>query len=318
MDIVKIYQDYNVPHITEGNKHCANGWVQTHCPYCTGSKNFHLGWNINESYFNCYRCGWHPPIQTISLLTGIAVPKLKAILPQYGVTTYKAKKPVKRLKKPLILPTSTTPLTRYHKKYLEGRGYDAEKLEKRWGLLSTGPLSNIKGTPYKHRILIPYNWNSEMVTFDTRDVTGKQEDKYKACPKEREKLERKEILYGNQEAWGSVGICVEGATDVWVFDNDYEGASFATSGIKFTQRQVQKIAQIFQVVFVVFDGEPQAKKQARKLVSELTLRGVIAKTVLLPKEIDPGSMPQKEANVFVKKLMEEGNQLLLEKWTKKS
>ena len=86
-------------------------------------------------------------------------------------------------------------------------------------------LDNIN---YSHRIIIPYIWNSEIVSFDARDATNKQLNKYQACPLEREIVEHKRILYGTQEMWTDTGICVEGTTDVWRLGTD----SFATSGIK--------------------------------------------------------------------------------------
>jgi hypothetical protein len=305
MDIIRLLNDFNVPFATEGEKHTAPGWANMNCPFCVGSSGLHLGFNIQDEYFTCYRCGWKPMLKTVATLISVSTHEAGIILQRYGINTTVVRSAVKTQEKPLILPSGVSPLTTAHKKYLTGRGFDADDIEQKWKLQSTGPISQIDGSPYKHRILFPYMWNGQMVTFDTRDVTDKATEKYKACPKEREVLHRKSILYGNQEAWtDGVGICVEGPTDVWRFGEK----SFAVSGISFTPAQVREIAKVFKVVFIVFDGksetsqELQAQQQARKLRGELKFRGV--KTEIVPLNLgDPGAMVQRKADQFVKNLL---------------
>ena len=119
-----------------------------------------------------------------------------------------------------------------------------------------------------------------------------------ACPKERERIHHKHILYGKQEEWKSTGICVEGITDVWRFGI----IAFATFGIEYTPVQLRQIAKTFQRVPVVFDGEEsQSIKQANKLVADLKFRGVDAFRVDI--DGDPGSMSQEEANYLIKQLI---------------
>lgn len=299
MDIFRLLQDFNVDHATEGEKHTRNGWVNMKCPFCTGSSGLHLGFNLEDEYFTCYRCGWHPPVQTISNLINVSLPETAIILQRYGNIPFTVKTAVKRKEMPLILPTGLQPLTNQHRTYLNNRGFDADVLEKKWKLQSTGIMSRIDNISYKHRIFIPYNWNGVLGTFDTRDVTGKATNKYQACPVDRETYHRKSILYGNQEAWtDGIGVCVEGPADVWRFGDK----AFATSGISFTPAQIRLIAQIFKTVFIVFDFEPQAQAQARKLRGELRFRGVRTEVVPL-KFGDPGEMTQRKANEFVKNLL---------------
>lgn len=181
------------------------------------------------------------------------------------------------------------------------REYNPSKLEKIWGLKGTGPLSYLQEGKdeydYRFRIFIPIMWNGEMVSFDTRDITGFAEAKYKACPVDREIKERKKILYGNQEAWGNIGICVEGPSDVWRLGE----SAFATSGISYTQEQVKEMARIFKKVAVVFDDEPQAIAQGRKLVKDLQFRNVEAYQVKI--KGDPGDMSSNDAKKLVKSIL---------------
>lgn len=300
MDIIRLYRDFGVDHRTEGHKHCRPGWVNTECPFCSSkagaNPGLHLGWNIKDAYYFCWRCGWHPPIRTISELISMPDYDVKKILPNYDADlTVIRQKEFK--KQDFQLPSGLVSLQKNHKKYLKNRGFDPDELVDKWKIQGTGPISNLGHTSYKHRIFIPFYWNGHIVSFDSRDITGKQQNKYQACPKEFEAMEHKKILYGNQEKWDpDLGICVEGPTDVWRLGEQ----AFAVSGIKFTPAQVRCIATVFKRVAVIFDDEAQAQVQAKKLVAELKFRGVNAFNVFI--EGDPGSMTQKEANLLIKKL----------------
>ena len=105
------------------------------------------------------------------------------------------------------------------------------------------------------------------------------------------------ILYGNQEKWKSTGICVEGPTDVWRLGS----AACAVSGIKYTQQQVRQLKNAFKRIAVVFDDDPQAVVQAKKLVTDLKERNVDA--FRIPITGDPGSMDQEDANYLVKQII---------------
>ncbi len=303
MDILQFYQDYGIRCMTEGHKHCRPGFVNTPCPFCTGNEGLHLSFNLTNNYFVCWRCGWHSVPNTIAKLLNVNYQSAKEIAKQYGsYNSISTQAKVIIHKKAFRLPSHSLPLQKNHKQYLEKRGFDPDKLEKQWGLLGTGPVSTLDKLSYKHRIIIPFVWNNEQVSFDSRDITGKALNKYQACPLEREFIPHKEIIYGNPKSWGSIGICVEGPTDVWRMGD----LSFATSGIKFTPKQIRTISKIFKRVAVCFDGpsetskELEAYNQANILVSELRFRGVDAFRVDI--KGDPGSLPQSEADYLVKQL----------------
>jgi hypothetical protein len=228
---------------------------------------------------------------------GLSQIELQKLVVNYGINrslvSIKSKD-----KKEFAFPTNVTDfLYESHKKYLSKRDFDPIMLQEIWGIKSLSPDSKLDGISYAHRILIPYNWNGQTVSFDSRDVTGKQSNKYQACPKEREEVEHKRILYGNQEAWGSTGIGVEGCTDVWRLGE----RACAVSGIKFTHAQVRVIANTFKKFAVVFDDESQAQAQAGKLVAELKARGVHAWKEKI--KGDPGGLTNKEAKQLVKTIL---------------
>lgn len=299
MDITRLFQDFSIETAGEGHKHNRPGWTNIECPFCTGTHaGYHLGWNIHGEYFFCWRCGWKPPVKTISTLLKIPYTQAENILDQYSVNKTKVKT-IEKGKKEFKLPSRLKPINKRVRRYLKERGFRPRTIEKLWKIKMTEHISKLDYYDYRFRIFIPYFWNNQIVTFDTRDYTEKAEDKYKACPKEREIFERKNILYGNQEFWGDVGICVEGPTDVWNF-GPY---SFAVSGIQFTTNQVRLIAQIFKRVWIVFDAEQEAQRQANKLMKELRFRGVECDNIVLEAGMDPGNMPRKQAKELVNKLL---------------
>lgn len=299
MDIEQLLQDFGIHYQTEGHKHCRPGWVNIPCPFCTGNPGLHLGITKDGSTAYCWRCNWKPLPKAIATLLKVNEEQAKEIIRQYGGKPKTRKTTQLKVgKKPFKLPSETGPLQERHKKYLRRRRFDPDYLEQEWDLMATGPTSKLNGIDYKHRILIPIYWNGEIVSFQTRDITGKSNIKYKACPKEREKVNHQEVFYAHPKNQpGTTAICVEGVTDVWRFGSQ----SIATFGIEFTRKQLQILAKSLQQMAVVFDDDPQAVVQANRLVSELRFRGVKAWQVTIAG--DPGDMSNKKAREFVKQII---------------
>jgi len=298
MDILKLYNDHAIPFVTEG-KNYSSGWLNTNCPFCNDTSG-HLGFKLDEGYFHCWKCGHHFPDQTIAKLLNITETEARILLKQYNSSfSISDVEPVKEIRvKSHKLPSGTMPLQANHKTYLEKRNFDPDFLEQEWRLLGTGPISKLDELDFKHRLIIPIIWDRKQVSFTARDITDKHKLKYLTCPKDRELIFHKSIIYGKQEYWKKAGICVEGPTDVWKMGRN----SFCTFGIKYTQMQVRKMADLFRRIVVMFDNEPQAQSQADKLVAELRFRGVDAKRIECPAN-DPGSMKQEEADYLAKQLI---------------
>lgn len=299
MDIIQLYDDFSLDYKTSGqHKHVRTGYVNVECPFCTGNPGYHLSYHLHNEYFVCWRCGWKSSEYAISGILKISINEAKNIIEQYGGTSEVTYTKKEHNTKPFTLPSEIVPLQKSHKNYLIGRNFDPDKLERVWGITGTRAYSKIEKLSYKNRIIIPFMWDGKIVSFDSRDITGKALNKYQACPLEREIIPHKEILYGKQEKWKDRIIVVEGPTDVWRFGVN----SVATSGIKFTNKQIRVIAKRFKTVFVCFDGgEHQALEQANLLVSELKFRGVDCKRIDIIG--DPGNMEQSEANYLVKQLI---------------
>ena len=295
MKILELYRDHSVHYKTEGHKHTRPGWVNVPCPFCTGNPGYHLGARLDGSQFVCWRCGGKAPKKAIAGILKIEENEAVQIIRQYGGVSKAKEVKRKPRAKSLKKPTGVGPLGKRHRKYLERRGYDPDILESIWDLEGTGPLSKLDNISYKHRIYTPIYWDGKEVSFQTRDITEKHQAKYMACPEAREVIPHKSILYGKQEAWGDVGIAVEGITDVWRLGTN----AFATFGIKFTPKQVRAMAKQFSRVIILFDPDPQAIKQAKILENELAFRGVEVVNEFI--ETDPGDMTEEEAISLVRR-----------------
>lgn len=298
MDAIRLYRDFHIAHWTEG-KNVGIGWANIRCPFCDDQSN-HLGFHLTQHYYSCWRCGSKPTIKTIAKLLNMPYGQAQQVHRQYGGTRRAV--PSQDLKvqiglRVFQLPTGSVPPSPLHLSYLESRGLNARRVVEEWNLLGTGPVSFLDEADYKHRLIAPIFWNGEIVSFQSRDITDRAELRYKACLKEREAVHHKHILYGKQQEWNEIGICVEGIADVWRLGP----TSFAAFGTEVTGRQVRAISEYFRRVVVLFDNEPQAIGQADKLVAELRFRGVDAWRINV--EGDPGDLTEEAANHLVTELM---------------
>jgi 5S rRNA maturation endonuclease (ribonuclease M5)/transposase-like protein len=304
--IEDLFHDFGVDTAPEGHKHSRPGWVNVECPFCSGEhEGYHLGYNIDEKYFYCWRCGrenTYSITNTIAKIIGVDKKFASKLAKQYDIYSKKRRKTnhvVTVNRKPHKLPTDTRDMTKRHKRYIEKRGFDPDLIEQQYGVLGTGPASVLDNISYKHRILIPIYYKGEQVSFQARDITGKSQKRYLACPKVREKIDHKHTLYGYDQCKSDTAIVVEGFFDAWRFPR----YAVATYGIEYTREQLILLSQ-FNRVITIFDPDEkgkQSQKQAKKLRKELTFRGVKCDNVIL--NADPADTPQEEADYLLKQLI---------------
>lgn len=305
MGIEKLLQDYGIPYVTESEHHHASAdWINIHCPFCAGSKNFHLGINLYQpTSSHCWRCGGHSTASVLSRILNISTEKAKNLIQEYAGPTVTIRKKAEEPRVSIFPIKFPQPyfehLNEAGKRYLERRGFDPEKLEKKWKLKQTGPISFLDKISYGNRIIIPIHWDGQLVSFQTRDITGKLDKRYLACSMKREIIHHKHIVYGKEEKWSKYPalIVVEGVVDVWKLGS----SAVATFGTSFTMEQVLALSRIHNKFFIVYDNEPQAQQQARKLAVKLKALGkkVFIETV----DTDPGDMDLSDARHFVKQLL---------------
>ena len=184
-----------------------------------------------------------------------------------------------------------------HRKYILSRGYSPKKIQKVWGqLYGTGFYG-----AYKYRLIIPIIFNGKLISYQGRDITGKQELRYKNCPKPQEVKHIKDVVYGYDQAYGgdSVVVC-EGVMDVWRLGP----GSVATFGIDYTRKQVMLIGRSFKNRFIFYDSaDRQALVQANKLAESLSIYPGKIEVIKCTESDDPGELSDSSAKKIMKELL---------------
>lgn len=296
LKITELLNEYNIPYANPGNTHYLDGWVNIKCPHCNSSK-YLLGYNLHHGYFNCWQCGFHSEYDTLTKLLSLPSNQIKSIMQEHkGIIKPDSFRTEKKKADKCELPYGTldyfpTP----HDKYLRNRGFSKENLEALWGIRATG----YKGS-YAHRIIIPIEYNGELVSYQGRDVTGESKLRYKACPSAEEVLDHQSIVYGLDQAKQiSKDKCllVEGVFDAWRMGY----GAVSCFGITYTDSQIYLLAKNFKKVYIMFDNEFNAQIQANKLGMELAFRGIGFEKVPCSAK-DPAELKQYEADKIMKEL----------------
>jgi len=282
-------KDAHIEHTNQGQKATKNR-VQVHCPFCTGSRKYHLGIHLTHGYANCWRCGPHSILSTITKLLHVSWSEAYKIIDEYkDVGNVKVVKSSRIINENVKIPCVLEPLKDRHKKYIADRDFDVDNIVSTWGVQSTGPLSI-----YKHRIFIPIFYRGEIVSYQCR-YTGNDEDvsRYLTCKPTDEKVFHKSILYGLDNAVSDTIVVVEGATDAWRLGP----GAVATFGTNYMPEQVYQISK-YKYVYLLFDPEKTAAKQGEKLGNELAFLNCEVELLDMSSTgySDPGSMSQDDAN----------------------
>lgn len=293
----KFLLDYKIDHIESGNKHCKRGWVNVHCPFCEGSRDYHLGVNLIGGYGNCWRCKGKSLPAVVQALTQCSWAEAYKIVKLYGGRLTQSSKILYKTtgfdsSVEVELPGGCGPLTKKHKNYLEGRDFDADWLEEMYDLKGTGPVGD-----YKHRIIAPITWDGNLVSYQGRDVTGKSGLKYKACCQDDEAMDHKNTLYGIDIVKGQSVIVVEGIADAWRLGP----GSVATFGTSFKPTQVRMLKERFTRIFLLYDSEKTAQANARILAVQLASMGKEVEILHLDQG-DPGEMSQDDADNLMREV----------------
>ena len=303
MSFQRLCHDLRIPfEAAEDSSKVQPGWVGLTCPYCH-SHGPHLGVNLEGWGTNCWICGPHPIDEVLSRITGRPLPQIWELIREHrGKSTGRrsrvtstdtnAKIKINRLR----FPSGCGEITKSHRRYLKSRRFDPDHLVQEWGILGTGPAAFLDKINFSYRLVAPIRWKGQVVSFQSRDVTGRSKLKYLTCPPHREVHSHKDILYGQPDRWGEVGICVEGITDVWRLGP----LAFATFGVQLRSRQVLVMVKQFKRVVILFDAEEAAQVRARKLASRL--RGAGIEVPVETVDTDPADLTDQEAQQLVRQL----------------
>lgn len=297
-DIVRFYQDHKIDYSTEG-KNCQEGWVNICCPFCEDKSN-HLGIQINKpTKVKCWRCGSHNLLEVLENFTD---KKVSVIYREYEteknaldsvVIEKKVGKSYKEIVDEFYDNSESIPkffqANNPYIKYIVNRKF-TNKLEDDWGI-----RAGIESGDYRYRLMIPIFHDGQIVSFQGRDITGKQEEKYKTCAG----TYINNYLYGLGYIHNDRVIICEGVTDVWRLG---KGNAVATFGINFSNEQIKLlIKQNIKRALIYFDSEHQAQEQALKLKGTLEMFNIECLNFTI-KELDPADLNKKEVSDVIKLL----------------
>lgn len=300
-DAESFLQDYRINYY-EGDyhhPHCRPGWIQIECPICSGNPGLHLGFNIQDGYAVCWRCGFKNIDYIIRALTGCSYSEATRIRRKYGgekiIRRYE-RAPKENPKINVKFPPGTKKINTRHKRYLESRNFDPNEIIMQWDIKGTGRLGRDK-----NRIIVPIYFNDALCSYTGRSIIEIDGiERYITCDKDNERRHHKYCLYGYDKVPFNTVLIVEGVTDVWRMGIGTVG----TFGIKFTKTQVLLIANKFKKAFVLFDEtDPQAIEQGEKLTIELAALGCESEQIFTGLDKDPGNFTNDEANYIIRELL---------------
>jgi len=255
-----------IPFSTDG-KNVQSGWVAINCPFCDDHSN-HMGINPDTGGVNCWRCpAKGTVIMVVSKLKGIsshsAISELKKFTHRElsnRERTFNPDRMAEDNQQVKINFETSKSSDKYHIEYLRGRGFDPDYLTQHYKLQFTGPLEN----DYRMRIIVPIYMHRRLVSFTTRDITGRAHIPWLHGKPEHVILSPKECLY-NIDSVDDTALVLEGASDVWRMGD----GAVATFGDKYTPEQVRLLRNVKRA-FVLFDTEEAAQENASKLAYDLS------------------------------------------------
>ena len=292
-DILRFYQDNKVDYYLDG-KNVMEDWVNVCCPFCDDKSN-HLGVYLkNTTKIKCWRCGQH---SLPSLLEQFSDKDVKFLYKEYLAdgeeVVYKKKEKTSVDSdeiESMFAENSQNNLTDHYMRYLAAREFLALDMYNEWGVRGGHMMGD-----YKYRLMIPILHGGKIVSFQGRDVTEQQDDKYKTC----RGTYVNDYLYGLDYITGDSCIVMEGVTDVWRIG---KGKGVCTFGINYSQKQVKLlIDKGIKKVMIFFDSEHQAQEKAEKLKGELELFDIEVLNFTI-KDKDPADLSDGEVKKIIKLL----------------
>lgn len=264
----------------------SRGWINVSCPYCHDT-GLHLGFNISGGYCNCFRCGGHDLVETLSLLLRLTPFQIKNLIKKYtnsaSIKMAHSNKPEEK-EIEIVLPGE--PLSKRHRQYLSRRKFDPDFLMEKYGIKGTG----IAADKWCWRIIIPIYYRNRLVAFQGRDITGQAKNKYESSGQSESIINPKRILYNLDNCKKDSVIVVEGIFDCWRIGDD----CVATLGTSLHEEQVILMVRRFKEVFLLFDPEEEAQNRAEFYGEKLASFGMVVYVINTELDRDPGDMNDKE------------------------
>ena len=294
IDFRAIGHRYGIPIIDGGHHHCAAGWLQTHCPFCSPGSGFHLGFSLERGNFHCWRCGGHRVMEVLAKLCG-GEASAKEAVSKYREGSRQILPTIPVRLRTAWIPRGIRPLRPAHLHYLKGRKFNPDLLVKEWGLLGTDGLSELG---WRWRVIFPIqNREGNTIAYGGRAIGKGVKPKYRFPTNRQFTQDPRGVLYGIDRVEGDAVVICEGPTDVWRLGP----GAVALMGVDWKTEQADALKG-FRRRYIMLDPDPAGKRKAEDLAHWLAMYSGETEIIEdLP--CDPGDLPQREADQIMKELI---------------
>jgi DNA primase len=284
MNIKQFLNENGIDYST-GGKNVSKGWIGVRCPFCDDTSD-HFGIRLKDFRTRCWKCGLHSFPKYLVEVLGLSWREAKETIQDLDDA------PDEPVRYPnqgrIVLPRECTDeFPKIHLKYLKNRGFNPRKLIRKYNLKACYTTGK-----YAYRIIIPIYDNGRLITWTSRDVTGKQ-SRYRAASIEESAVDPSEAIYNfdNVKEYHDAFL-VEGPTDVWKMGD----GSFCFMGVKYSQKRFARIIEKnIRNLFIFYDQDRTGNSNARQIAKLLAPLVKKVRVVKLNNNFakgcdDPGSM----------------------------
>lgn len=293
MNIQQLLEDNNIQCWTEG-KNVSKNHINIQCPFCDDDSN-HLGINIYNYKCNCWKCGPKSLITVFKRLLGLTYTQTKDLIESLDKSRLRHHNKVQIIQpnNKVLFPEGIAKIfPKKYIQYLKDRGFNKPKdIIKKYKLMVCG----FDCDDYKFRIIIPIIMNNQIVSFTGRDITNKQEPKYKNATIKESIIDLKECIFNydtlksNKDAF-----LVEGPFDVMKLGD----GSFCFLGVKLTDERLNKIIEKLKYkqinnLYIFRDPDETGRKSSKYNMKLLgSLKNIVKKTHIIKSNLnkDPGEL----------------------------
>lgn len=275
------------------------------CPYCPSKgkspdTKFHLGINFKTGNFKCFRCN---TAGTLHDLQQHIKGALSFGVHDYGSTSLEDLK--NRLNSTLKLKEDPTydldqfswPIseddTPVAYKYVKERGFSDEEMrvyDLRVGRAYFEGENQIK--KWSGRVLFPYYEDGDVTFVVGRAYTGK-DPKYLNSPTGKDR-----VVYGIERVQNRTAILCEGFISAKAAERHSGVSGLSTLGKTLSPRQLTRIQQTCDTVFVCLDGTDDVLRSERSRINRQLIRAKIKVYEVLMRHGDPDDEPAEFIRAF--------------------
>ncbi len=284
IDAEGLLTEVGIEYATHGKNIGAGGWLGVTCPKCGDTSN-HAAVTPDGGGWTCWSCGGKGSItKLIQVLSKGNYTAIQKIVRQYSDKFYHGSHDTEMQKVPDITLPGDAMLSSGTKAYLRNRGFQPTYLQQNYGIVDGGPTGE-----YKFRVVVPVYMHQTLVSFVARDVTGRQELRYKNLPAIQSKIPTKQLIYN----WDNIhkrAFIVEGIFDSWAMGLE----SCAVLGTTITTAQI-RLLKTLEEGYILFDRGAKAQARAENLASVLSFCGVHVEILDLPEGVsDPAELSKQQ------------------------